>query len=397
MEEMIGRTFKLPGMTYVELDPAADNTEALSKGVREAVEKAAREKVKEYILTDALKVSWDDIAGNEEAHNAMRQAIEQPVKHAALYAAYGKKPTKGILLYGPPGCGKTMFGKAAAQVVGELFDASATLLAIPATKIQKPYVGQTEQIIRDIFAYARAYKARYGHSLVVFIDEADAILPARLGNTRGIAGWEESNIATFLSEMDGLEDSGAVVILATNRPESIDQAVTRPGRIDYRIRVNRPDIAAARVILERELRGVPIFENPIMHEVPMANVPHLEQRNYVAENVVEELFNPLRHVFKVRTERGMDFMNLADCVSGAMIVGLIERAKAIAINRDLVSGIARGVMISDFMTAIDAITAEQVEHPDLYALRELAQRLKTPVLELDRVHSPEIKYTGTLQ
>jgi SpoVK/Ycf46/Vps4 family AAA+-type ATPase len=378
MERMLLENLVAPGL----------HTEAVSgRSSLEQAEVEARRPVEQYLLKGKLKVDWRDVVGNEEAHRAMIEAIEFPIKHKELFKFYGKKATKGILLSGPPGCGKTMFGKAAASVIGQLSGKEASMLSINATELQKPYVGQTEEIIRQLFAYAKAYKALYGHSLVLFIDEADSILPRRDAAGRGVARWEESNVSTFLAEMDGMEESGALVILATNRPEAIDPAILRDGRIDRKIVVKRPDERAALTILSRAMADAPIHDT----------TTKLNARTYLVEFAINELFSPLRHIVKVKTERGVDYMTLGDVVSGAMVVGLVERAKASAFHRDISSGTKSGITEADMLHAIETVMAEQMSLPDVYALTELAQRLKSPVLELDRVHQPELKYAGTLQ
>jgi SpoVK/Ycf46/Vps4 family AAA+-type ATPase len=274
-----------------------------------------------------------------------------------------------------------MFGKAAASIIAKLNNAkAAVMIAISASQIQKPYVGQTEEIIRQLFAYARAYKALHGHQLVIFIDEADALLPSRGGTgTRGVAGWEESNVATFLAEMDGMEESGALVILATNRPESIDAALLRDGRCDRRVEVKRPDENGARKILAKA----------------MANIPTATSTEALVNHAIEMLFSPLRHLMKVKTERGTDFLNMAHTVSGAMMVGLAERAKANAFHRDITHGTMTGVTMMDFSKAIETITEEKRNLPDSYALIEFAKSLNAPVIEVEK-SKPEIKFTGTL-
>lgn len=350
----------------------------------EAAEKQARGPVEKFILKIEHKVSWDDVIGNEEAHHAMIAAIEFPIKHGELFKFYNKKMTKGILLKGPPGCGKTMLGKAAAAVIAELHGTkSSAILSIAATQLQSPFVGKTEQLIKEIFAYARAYKELYGHQLVVFIDEADAILPSRNGTSgnRGVAGWEESNVATFLACMDGMENSGALVILATNRPEAIDGAVLRDGRIDHKITVHRPTPESARIIFDRAMSVAPVIGD----------------RSRLVDIAMETFFDPLRQLVKIKHEHGYDFITMASVVSGAMMVGLVERIKKNAFERDLAAGTMTGIIDIDIIGAIERLTYEQREQPDLYAFKELAQRLKVPVLEVDRVEKPTIKYTGTLQ
>jgi SpoVK/Ycf46/Vps4 family AAA+-type ATPase len=367
----------------------------------EQAEAAAREPIKEFILQTEHEVTWEDVVGNEEAHRAMIEAIEFPVKHKETFKFYGKKSTKGILLKGPPGCGKTMLGKAAASVIAKLHGKKkSVILNVPATKLQSPYVGKTEKKIRQLFAYARAYKALHGHQLVLFIDEADAVLPARNGSgagTRDVAGWEESNVATFLSEMDGMEESGALVILATNRPHAIDGAILRDGRIDRKITVQRPNAHNARVIFERAFRVAPVYDGVMVGASDSSKMPSLDNRHYLVNLAMEMVFDPLRRLLQVKHEKGVDFLTLGCVVSGAMMVGLVERIKANAFHRDIEAGELTGIMDVDVVKAIERLTEEQREAPDLYALGELAQRIKAPVLEIDQVRQPEIKYTGTLQ
>jgi SpoVK/Ycf46/Vps4 family AAA+-type ATPase len=353
----------------------------------ECEEVAARRPVEKYLLKAEHQIDWSDIVGNEEAHKAMIEAIEFPVKHGDLYKFYGKKLTKGILLKGPPGCGKTMLGKAAASVIAKLHGKqSSSLMSVKATELQQPFVGQTEQIIRDIFAYARAYKALHGHQIVVFIDEADALLPSRDGiGTRRAMSWEESNVSTFLTEMDGLEESGALVILATNRPHAIDSAVLRDGRCDRKITVRRPTEQAAKIIFQKAIESAPVDGD----------------RGYLVEYAMQEFFSPLRHILSIKTNLGTDFMNLGHIVSGAMIVGLVERAKANAFHRDIEASTRTGITERDILAAIDSVQAENKDRPDVYALKDLVDSLgNIDSIEI-KASIPEIKYagagTGTLQ
>lgn len=363
-------------------------------------EKMARGPVKQFILDAEHKISWTDVIGNEEAHRAMIEAIEFPIKHKKLFEHYNKKPTKGILLKGPPGCGKTMLGKAAAGVIAQLSGGkTSAILSIKATELQEPYVGQTETLIRQIFAYARAYKALHGHQLVVFIDEADAILPARNGGpgNRGVAGWEESNVATFLAEMDGMEESGALVILATNRPTAIDQALLRDGRIDRQITVRRPTPANARIIFERAFAKAPVADHVVADPRYHMTISLEPYRDYLVDYAMDMLFDPMRRIIRIKHDKGTDWMTMTDIVSGAMMVGLVERIKANAFHRDIKSGEITGIMEEDIYAAIERVTEDQKESPDIYAMTEFAQRLKASVIEVEIVRTPEIKYSGTLQ
>ncbi len=328
-------------------------------------EAALRPKVERFFLKTKHSIEWGDVIGNEDARRALVEAIEHPIQHKELFAAYRKKPTNGVLLYGPPGCGKTMFGKAASSVLAKLHGRSAgehTMIHVKGPEIQSPYIGVTEAVIRDIFAYARAYRTLHGYPLVVFIDEADAILPSRDGNgARRALPWEESNVATFLTEMDGLEESGALVILATNRPQSIDAALLRDGRCDRKIKVERPSREAVRTIFMRSLASVPLS-------------PHYGA-DAIADFAVQAFFSPHRRLLKVQTDKGWGFITLGDIVNGAMAVGVVEQAKGSAFHRDLASGgTPSGIRPEDMEAAIDAVLKQNTGLNHYDALAEYCER-----------------------
>lgn len=333
------------------------------KTAESAAYRAARKSVEKYLLTSELDVAWNDVIGNEAARTALVEAIEAPKLHAELYAYYGQKPLKGVLLHGPPGCGKTMFAKAAASVIGKLHGKQAELVKINGPEIQSPYVGITEQTIREIFAFARIYAKEKGHPLTIFIDEADAILPSRDGRS---APWHAGNVAAFLAEMDGLESSGAFVILATNRPEAIDAALLRDGRCDRKIKVERPSREAARQILGRGLATAPIAGGA-------------EQLEAVTDAALAAFYSSDRVIGNVRAGRGRDMvdhpMHLHRIVNGAMLVGLVERAKGIAFRRDLAAGGRSGIGAADLVAAVDEIQRENEGLDHSYALVEFMETI----------------------
>jgi SpoVK/Ycf46/Vps4 family AAA+-type ATPase len=281
-----------------------------------------------------------------------------------------------------------MFGKAAASVLAKLHGkkpGDVAMLKINGPEIQSPYVGVTEEIVRDIFAYARAYKRLHGHQLVIFIDEADAILPSRDGNGSGRRAlpWEESNVATFLTEMDGIEESGALVILATNRPHAIDAALLRDGRCDRRIKVKRPTALAAKVIFTRYLKAAPLTAG--------------HDQEQIAAFAMDRFFCPTNHLLTLTTSRGRDFLTLGDIVNGAMIVGLVERAKSNAFQRDLAAGgKPTGINPHDIERAIESLVEENRGLIDNYALQEFAERIGVDSVQVETINraQPKIDIRG---
>lgn len=265
------------------------------------------------------KVTWDDIGGQEEAKKLLIEAVELPRKYPKVFAHYGKKPTNGILLYGAPGNGKTLLGKAVATSIGS---SAGGFIGVKGPEILDPYVGVAEANVRSLFRRAEDYKLTHKTEAVIFIDEAEAILAKR----GGIHSYMEKTIVpTFLTEMDGLEQSSAIVILATNRPELLDPAVIRDGRIDYKIKVGRPTQQDAIHIMT----------------VHVGKKPIRGHRKTVIEQAVMHLYSHnLKH-------------------SGAMIAGLVEKASARAIARDISGGSLTGICQEDFVHALETVKEQE--------------------------------------
>ncbi len=329
---------------------------------------AARKAVDKWLIK-APEQAFDDIVGNDEALEQLRDAIQAPVVHKALYEAYGMKMPKGALLSGPPGCGKTMFARAAASEMRRLHGDQVEFLSISGSELQSPYVGVTEGYIKAIFAFAREYRDHHGHPLLVFMDEADALLPDRTGRVRRVASWEESQVATFLAEMDGIRESGAFVLLASNRPEVIDQAVLRDGRCDFKITVRRPTIEAIEVILRKNFVGVLTGETDV------------EKLVFAA---VEALFDPHKilaegHLIKIQladgtdvsvTDRGKRHFLLEHILSGAMAASIPARAIRRAFARDKAAGEAKGVTVDDVLGAVNDLFQENKGLDHSFAMNE---------------------------
>jgi transitional endoplasmic reticulum ATPase len=199
------------------------------------------------VYVEVPNVRWSDIGGLEEAKQALREAVEWPLKYPELFERANIKPPKGILLYGPPGCGKTLLAKAVAT------ESEANFISVKGPEIFSKWVGESEKAIREIFR-----KARQVAPCIVYFDEIDAIAPRRGGDI-GDSHVADRVVNQLLTEMDGIEDlKGVVVIAATNRPDMLDPALLRPGRFDRLIYIPPPDARAREEIFKIHLRGKPL-------------------------------------------------------------------------------------------------------------------------------------------
>ena len=342
-------------------------SEEFNNGPRDSSYDKAKKAVEKYIHDMPDEVSFDDIIGNEEALAELRDAIEGPVKYAELYEAYGMKMPKGALLFGPPGCGKTMFAKAAARQMKTMYGKKGMLfLSISGAELQTPIVGMTEAIIISIFDFGREYQKKFGAPLLVFIDEAEVILPDRTGRTRTVAPWEESQVSTFLAEMDGTKGNGVFLLLASNRPGEIDQAVLRDGRCDYKIQIRRPTKEAMEVILMRSLEG--IFTKAKVEDLAFAALEAFyDPHKIIAHAQHLEIDMKQQRVIDLG---GKNFC-LEHIVNGAMAVGIRQRAIRKAFGRDKESGKKpTGVKVDDVISAVNDVFRENQPMDHSYALSE---------------------------
>ena len=324
---------------------------------RVALEVLARSKNNEYYLDTVPELPWEKVGGQHEAITAIREAIEGPLLHPELYAKFHHATPKGFLLYGPPGCGKTLIGKATAWNLTQQLRAQTGqemrefFMHIKGPEILNMWVGESERIVREIFATARE-KRREGYLPFVFIDEAESIL-----GTRRAGRWSSilsTLVPMFCTEMDGLESlHDAVIIIASNRADLIDPAILRPGRIDRKIKVNRPTREGAQEIYR-------IYLTPNLPYDPAlvaakggvdATVAHLVDRVIEAQFAHRDenrfLSITLRSGRKETLYRG-------DLVSGAIIASIIERAKSLAIKRALASGKDEGISEDDLLISLEA-------------------------------------------
>lgn len=306
---------------------------------------------KNYVLEQATGISWDEIGGLDAEKAKMREAIENPILFADLYKAYNQKKPKGILLYGPPGNGKTMLGKAAATAIAELHKTTEKgFIYVKGPEILSRFVGDAEERIRGIFAQAREFSKKHNSQAIIFVDEAESILSRRGSGVS--SDMEKTIVPQFLSEMDGLNDSGAIVILTTNRADMLDPAVIREGRIDQKIYVGNPDQVTARAILGLNLKDVPVSggDDPI-------------------EVILELLYSEKYSLFTVVLDTGAMYkLTLGDLASGATIATIVKSIINLAMNRDIESksSTASGIQGCDAAKAIDDLYNQyfKLDHKD---------------------------------
>ncbi|MEM1541181.1 MAG: CDC48 family AAA ATPase [Ignisphaera sp.] len=229
------------------------------------------------------RVTWEDIGDLEEVKEKIREIVELPLKHPELFERLGIDPPKGILLYGPPGCGKTLLAKALANETGAYF------IAINGPEIMSKYYGESEQRLRQIFE-----EAEKNAPAIIFIDELDALAPKR---EEVVGEVEKRVVAQLLTLMDGLKERGRVVVIgATNRPEAVDPALRRPGRFDREIEVPPPDRRARREILAVHTRNVPLSEDVDLDK--LAEITHGYTGADLSALVKEAAMNALRRFLK---------------------------------------------------------------------------------------------------
>lgn len=331
-----------------------------------AFERVPKAEVEDLILEEVPDVSYSDIGGLSTQIEQIRDAVELPFLHAELFERYQLRPPKGVLLYGPPGCGKTLIAKAVANSLAKQVAAargqehiSSYFLNIKGPELLNKYVGETERTIRLIFQRARE-KASEGTPVIVFFDEMDSVFRTR---GSGVSSDVETTIVPqLLSEIDGVEGlENVIVIGASNREDMIDPAILRPGRLDVKIKIERPDAESAKDIFAKYLTpDLPINDSDLAEfggdrqATVTAMIQHTVERMYADSE--ENRFLEVTYANGDKEE-----LYFKDFNSGAMIQNIVDRAKKAAIKAQLESG-ADGLQLSHLF---DAITDEFSENEDL--------------------------------
>ena len=372
-----------PNAQTVILERSADLTDVKLKpgdevrvdsNYRVALEHIATKETDAYALEAVPNIPWSKIGGLDETIQRIKDTIELPILHPKLFSRFQYSAPKGFLLHGPPGCGKTLIGKATAYNLTQQLrresgeDVEGCFLHIKGPEILNMWLGESERKVREIFQIAREKKDD-GKLAFVFIDEAESIL----GTRRALRSHSISNtlVPMFCAEMDGIESlQDVVVILATNRPDLIDPAILRPGRIDRKIKVIRPDADAAKDIFRIYFTPeLPIAaevtidpETETGDETPPEVIPPEKAVEDLIAQVVDEMFreDEDNRFLEVSLRSGRrDVLYRGHLCSGAIIESIVQRAKESALKRaiqnpDKESGISRADLL-------DALAAEYHE------------------------------------
>lgn len=352
-----GGRFVLVAASIADSVVEAGDEVRLDESGRFAIEHFPGKARSTFVADEVSDISWDQIGGQEEAKRVIRETIELPMLYPETFAKYEKTPVKGILLYGPPGCGKTLIGKALARSLAQSYSEHSEtpveeyFLHLSGPKILNMWLGETERMVRELFATARK-KASEGKIVVIFMDEAEAVL-----RTRSSGRWmniSNTVVPQFCAELDGLvETKNIVLVLTSNRPDYIDPAVLRPERIDRKVKIGRPNKTATAQILGIYLKPALPFDKALMEQAE--GEPECARKLLIDEATeyvwrIHKETEFLRMYFRSGETK---VLHWRDFLSGALLKAAVDRAKDKAIMRSLQSQEAEhGISVSDLLESI---------------------------------------------
>ena len=332
-----------------------------------AFEKLPKSAVEEVVLEEIPDVTYDEIGGMAEQIEVLRDSVELPYVYPEVFAEHQLKPPKGILLYGPPGCGKTLIAKAVANSLAKSIEertgkeTTAYFLNVKGPELLNKYVGETEHKLREVFRKARD-KASEDVPVVIFFDEMDSLF--RMRGSGISSDMEATVVAQFLSEIDGVESLNNVIVIgASNRQDLIDPAVLRPGRLDLKVKVNRPDREAAAEIFSKYLTPDLPFHANVLEK-------YGDDRGKVVAGMIEDTAdrmyrtddeNKFLEVTYAKGEREIFYFK--DFTSGAMIENIVARAKKKAVKR-VIDHDERGIKVEDLAEAVNDEFKENEDLPN---------------------------------
>ncbi|WP_245802292.1 proteasome ATPase [Corynebacterium pacaense] len=344
------RVVKLAGplMDQTRKLPRPGDTLLVDRRAGYAFEVIPKTEVSNLALEEAPDVSYSDIGGLDAQIEKIQDAVELPFLHPEMYRTYNLHPPKGVLLYGPPGCGKTLIAKAVANSLAQRIGETGTsyFLNVKGPELLNKFVGETERHIRVIFERAREL-AGDGRPVIIFFDEMESIFRTRGSGVS--SDMETTVVPQLLAELDGVEDlSNVIVIGATNREELIDPAILRPGRLDIKIRIERPDREGARQIFTRYVND---------------SLPLAEPAVDMIDAAVDHLFTPRPYVRLTLIDGTVETLYYHDFVSGAMIANIVDRAKKSAIKAHI-EGSGVGLSTEQLLVAIEEENQQSEDMPN---------------------------------
>jgi len=330
-------------------------------------EKMPKSSVEEVMLEEIPDISYEDIGGLGDQIEVLRDSVELPYLHPDIFSEFELKPPKGILLYGPPGCGKTMIAKAVANSLAKKIEdrtgetTTAYFLNVKGPELLNKYVGETESKLREVFKKARDKAAGANVPVVIFFDEMDSLF--RMRGSGVSSDMEATVVAQFLSEIDGVEAlENVIVIGASNRQDLIDPAVLRPGRLDLKVKVQRPDETAAREIFAKYLTD----RLPIDPDAVAAASSAKEACSKMIGELITMMYstgdeNKFLEVTYAKGEREIFYFK--DFSSGAMIENIVARAKRKAVKR-AIAGEQHGITADDLTLSVKEEFKENEDLPN---------------------------------